>query len=214
MHVVIAEDLALLRDGLTRLLAAFEFEVVAEVDNGPSLLPALMEHRPDVAVVDVRLPPTFTDEGLQAAIQARAKIPGLPVLVLSQHVEQLYARELLSDRNGAVGYLLKDRVSHVGQFVDAVRQVASGGTVMDPEVVAQLLARHERDEPLKDLTTREREVLGLMAEGRSNAAIASRLFVTEKAVSKHINNIFSKLGLPPSDDDNRRVLAVLAYLNA
>jgi DNA-binding NarL/FixJ family response regulator len=214
VRVVIAEDHALLRDGLTRLLAAFDFDVVAAVDNGPSLLPALMEHRPDVAVVDVRLPPTFTDEGLQAAIQARAKVPGLPVLVLSQHVEQLYARELLSDRSGAVGYLLKDRVSHVGQFVDAVRQVAAGGTVMDPEVVAQLLARHERDEPLKELTVREREVLGLMAEGRSNAAIAGRLFVTEKAVSKHINNIFSKLGLPPSDDDNRRVLAVLAYLNA
>jgi DNA-binding NarL/FixJ family response regulator len=214
VRVVIAEDHALLRDGLTRLLAAFEFEVVAAVDNGPSLLPALVEHRPDVAVVDVRLPPTFTDEGLQAAIQARAKVPGLPVLVLSQHVEQLYARELLSDRAGGVGYLLKDRVSHVGQFVDAVRQVAAGGTVMDPEVVAQLLARHERDKPLKDLTARELEVLGLMAEGRSNAAVAGRLFVTEKAVSKHINNIFTKLDLPPSDDDNRRVLAVLAYLNA
>jgi DNA-binding NarL/FixJ family response regulator len=214
VRVVIAEDHALLRDGLTRLLAAFQFEVVAAVDNGPSLLPTLIEHRPDVAVVDVRLPPTFTDEGLQAAIQARAKVPGLPVLVLSQHVEQLYARELLSDRAGAVGYLLKDRVSNVGQFVDAVRQVAAGGTVMDPEVIAQLLARHERDKPLKELTARELEVLGLMAEGRSNAAVAGRLFVTEKAVSKHINNIFTKLGLPPSDDDNRRVLAVLAYLNA
>jgi DNA-binding NarL/FixJ family response regulator len=199
---------------MTRLLVAFGFEVVAAVDNGPSLLPALISHRPDVAVVDVRLPPTFTDEGLQAAIEARRVIPGLPVLVLSQHVEQLYARELLSDRSGGVGYLLKDRVSHVGQFVDAVRQVAAGGTVMDPEVVAQLLARHERDEPLKELTAREREVLGQMAEGRSNAAIAGRLFITEKAVSKHINNIFSKLALPPSDDDNRRVLAVLAYLNA
>ncbi|MEJ3750965.1 response regulator transcription factor [Actinomycetes bacterium KLBMP 9797] len=214
MRVVIAEDLALLRDGLTRLLEAFGHEVVASVDNGPSLLPALLESRPDVAVIDVRLPPTFTDEGLQAAIEARKRVPGLPVLVLSQHVEQLYARELLSDRAGGVGYLLKDRVSKVSQFVDAVRQVAAGGTVMDPEVVGQLLARHDREEPLGRLTAREREVLGLMAEGRSNAAIAARMVVTEKAVSKHINSIFTKLDLPPSDDDNRRVLAVLAFLNA
>ena len=213
MRVVIAEDLALLRDGLTRLLEAFGCEVVAAVDNGPAVLPALTRHRPDVAVVDVRLPPSFTDEGLQAAIRARAEIPGLPVLILSQHVEQMYARELLSDRAGGVGYLLKDRVSHVSQFVDAVRQVAAGGTVMDPEVVAQLLAGHGRDHPLRALTAREREVLGLMAEGRSNAAVAARLFVTEKAVSKHINNIFTKLSLPPSDDDNRRVLAVLFYLS-
>jgi DNA-binding NarL/FixJ family response regulator len=197
---------------LTRLLEAFEVEVVAVVDNGPALLPALIEHRPDVAVVDVRLPPTFTDEGLQAAIAARTEVPGLPVLVLSQHVEPLYARELLSDRNGGVGYLLKDRVSNVTQFVDAVRQVAAGGTVMDPEVVSQLLAR--REPPLAVLTVREKEVLGQMAEGRSNAAIAAKLFVTEKAVSKHINNIFMKLDLPVSDDDNRRVLAVLAYLNS
>jgi DNA-binding NarL/FixJ family response regulator len=167
-----------------------------------------------VAVVDVRLPPTFTDEGLQAAIEARAKVPGLPVLVLSQYVEPLYARELLSDRSGGVGYLLKDRVSNIGQFLDAVRRVGAGGTAMDPEVISQLLARHERNEPLRQLTPREREVLGLMAEGRSNAAIAGRLFITEKAVSKHTNNIFSKLGLPPSEDDNRRVLAVLAYLDA
>jgi DNA-binding NarL/FixJ family response regulator len=214
VRVVIAEDLALLRDGITRLLQAFDFEVVAAVDNGPALLPALIEQRPDVAVVDVRLPPTFTDEGLQAAIQARARIPGLPVLVLSQHVEQLYARELLADRSGAIGYLLKDRVANVNQFVDAVRRVAAGGTVMDPEVIGQLLARHAGAEPLHALTPREREVLGLMAEGRSNGAIAGRLFVTEKAVSKHINSIFSKLGMPPSDDDNRRVLAVLTYLNA
>jgi DNA-binding NarL/FixJ family response regulator len=213
VRVVLAEDLALLRDGLVRLLEAYGFEIVAAVDNGPELLRALTELRPDVAVVDVRLPPTFTDEGLQAAVAARAELPGLPILVLSQHVEQLYARELLSDRSGGVGYLLKDRVSNVGQFVDAVRQVAAGGTVMDPEVVSQLLARHAGDEPLGDLTAREREVLGLMAEGRSNAAIAARLRVTEKAVSKHINSIFSKLRLPPSDDDNRRVLAVLAYLN-
>ncbi len=211
MRVVIAEDLALLRDGLTRILEAFDFEVVEAVDNGPALLPALIEHRPDVAVVDVRLPPTFTDEGLQAAIAARTEVPGLPVLVLSQHVEPLYARELLTDRKGGVGYLLKDRVSHVGQFVDAVRRVADGGTAMDPEVVSQLLARRE---PLGVLTAREREVLGQMAEGRSNAAIAAKLFVTEKAVSKHINNIFTKLGMAPSDDDNRRVLAVLTYLHA
>lgn len=212
MRVVVAEDLALLRDGLTRILAAFGCEVVAAVDNGPSLLPALLEHRPDVAIVDVRLPPTFTDEGLQAAVLARARIPGLPILVLSQHVEQLYARELLSDRAGGVGYLLKDRVSNVGQFIDAVHRVAAGGTVMDPEVVSQLLA-HNAASGLAELTGREREVLGLMAEGRSNAAIAARLFITEKAVSKHINSILSKLRLPPSDDDNRRVLAVLAYLN-
>jgi DNA-binding NarL/FixJ family response regulator len=211
VRVVIAEDLALLRDGLTRLLEAFDFEVVEAVDNGPALLPALIKHRPDVAVVDVRLPPTFTDEGLQAAIAARTEVPGLPILVLSQHVEPLYARELLTDRNGGVGYLLKDRISNVGQFVDAVRRVADGGTAMDPEVVSQLLARHE---PLAVLTGREREVLGEMAEGRSNAAIAAKLFVTEKAVSKHINNIFTKLSMPPSDDDNRRVLAVLAYLNS
>jgi DNA-binding NarL/FixJ family response regulator len=210
VRVVIAEDLALLRDGLTRLLEAFDCTVVAAVDNGPALLPALITHRPDVAVIDVRLPPTFTDEGLQAAIAARTAVPGMPVLVLSQHVEQLYARELLTDRTGGVGYLLKDRVSNVAQFVDAVRRVAAGGTVMDPEVVAQLLARRG---PLDELTAREREVLGLMAEGRSNAAAAARLFITEKAVSKHINNIFTKLDLPPSDDDNRRVLAVLTYLN-
>ena len=211
MRVVIAEDLVLLRDGLTRILNAFDLEVVEAVDNGPALLPALVRHRPDVAVVDVRLPPTFTDEGLQAAIAARVEIPGLPILVLSQHVEPLYARELLTDRSGGVGYLLKDRVSDVAQFVDAVRRVAAGGTAMDPEVVAQLLARRE---PLAALTAREREVLGHMAEGRSNAAIAAKLFVTEKAISKHINNIFTKLAMPPSDDDNRRVLAVLAYLNA
>ena len=211
MRVVLAEDHALLRDGLTRLLEAFEFEVVEAVDNGPALLPALLRHKPDVAVIDVRLPPTFTDEGLQAAIAARGLIPGLPVLVLSQHVEPLYARELLSDAAGGVGYLLKDRVSNVSQFIDAVRRVADGGTAMDPEVVSQLLARRE---PLAVLTAREREVLGQMAEGRSNAAIAGRLFVTEKAVGKHTNNIFAKLGLPPSADDNRRVLAVLAYLNS
>jgi DNA-binding NarL/FixJ family response regulator len=214
VRIVIAEDLALLRDGLIRLLTAHDFEVVAAVDNGPSLLRALTIHRPDVAVVDVRLPPTFTDEGLRAAIEARMRVPGLPVLVLSQYVEPLYARELLSDRNGGVGYLLKDRVSNIGQFLDAVRRVAAGGTAMDPEVISQLLSKHAGNQPLSQLTAREREVLGLMAEGRSNAAIAGKLFITEKAVSKHTNGIFSKLGLPPSEDDNRRVLAVLAYLNA
>jgi DNA-binding NarL/FixJ family response regulator len=213
VRVVLAEDLALLRDGLIRLLEAHDFEVVEAVDNGPSLLRALITHRPDIAVVDVRLPPTFTDEGLRAALQARIEQPGLPVLVLSQYVEQLYARELLADRTGGVGYLLKDRVFNVQQFVDAVRQVAAGGTAMDPDVIAQLITRRTADEPLAALTPREREVLGLMAEGRSNAAIAARMFITEKAVSKHTNNIFSRLGLPPSDDDNRRVLAVLAYLN-
>ena len=214
MRVVLAEDLALLRDGLIRLLEANDFEVVDAVDNGPSLLRALTTHKPDVAVVDVRLPPTFTDEGLRAAIEARRQVPGLPVLVLSQYVEQLYARELLADRSGGVGYLLKDRVFNVDQFVDAVRQVAAGGTAMDPEVVAQLLSRRSAaDDPLATLTPREKEVLGLMAEGRSNAAIAARMFVTEKAVSKHTNSIFMRLGLPQSEDDNRRVLAVLTYLN-
>jgi DNA-binding NarL/FixJ family response regulator len=214
VRVVLAEDLALLRDGLIRLLEANDFTVVEAVDNGPSLLRALTTHKPDVAVVDVRLPPTFTDEGLTAAIEARRQVPGLPVLVHSQYVEQLYARELLADRSGGVGYLLKDRVFNVEQFVEAVRTVADGGTAMDPEVVAQLLTRRSAlDEPLATLTPREREVLSLMAEGRSNAAIAARLFVTEKAVSKHTNSIFLRLGLPQSEDDNRRVLAVLAYLN-
>ncbi|GAA2339524.1 response regulator transcription factor [Dactylosporangium salmoneum] len=211
MRVVIAEDHALLRDGLTRLLQAFDFDVVASIDNGPALLPALIKHEPDVAVIDVRLPPTFTDEGLQAAIAARTRIPGLPMLMLSQHVEPLYARELLATPHGGVGYLLKDRVSHIGEFVDAVHRVAGGGTAMDPEVISQLLARRE---PLAVLTAREREVLGEMAEGRSNSAIAAKLGITEKAVSKHINSILNKLDLPPSDDDNRRVRAVLAYLNA
>jgi DNA-binding NarL/FixJ family response regulator len=213
VRVVLGEDLALLRDGLIRLLTASGFDVIEAVDNGPALAHALVTHRPDVAVVDVRLPPTFTDEGLRAAIEARTAVPGLPVLVLSQYVEQLYARELLSDGRGAVGYLLKDRVSDVNQFVDAVRRVAGGGTAMDPEVVSQLLASNAGNEPLHRLTPREREVLGLMAEGRSNAAIAGKLFITEKAIAKHTNNIFLKLDLPQSADDNRRVLAVLAYLN-
>jgi DNA-binding NarL/FixJ family response regulator len=214
VRVVLGEDLTLLRDGLIRILAAYGMEVTAAVDNGPELLRALVTHRPDVAVVDVRLPPTFTDEGLRAAIAARAQVPGLPVLVLSQHVEQLYARELLSSGEGGLGYLLKDRVSDIPAFIEAVRTVAGGGTALDPDVVAQLLARHARDDLLRRLTPREREVLALMAEGRANAGIAGRLVVTEKAVSKHISNIFTKLDLYPGGDDNRRVLAVLAYLNA
>jgi DNA-binding NarL/FixJ family response regulator len=186
--------------------------VIAALDNAPSLRRVLAESELDVAIVDVRLPPTFTDEGLRVAIEARAARPGLPILVLSQYVEQLYARELLESGGGSVGYLLKDRVSDVSAFVDAVRRVAAGATVLDPEVVSTLLARGGRQRPLERLTAREREVLGLMAEGRSNAAIASALFVTEKAVSKHTNNIFTKLDLPVDGDDNRRVLAVLAHL--
>jgi DNA-binding NarL/FixJ family response regulator len=214
VRVVVAEDLFLLRDGLARLLGAYDFEIAATVDTAPALLRALLEKRPDVAVVDVRLPPSFADDGLRAALEARRQIPGLPVLLLSQYVEQLYARELLADQAGAVGYLLKDRVFNDDQFIDAIRAVAGGGTVMDPEVVSKLLGRRSRDEPITRLSVREQEVLELMAEGRSNTAIAQRLFVTEKAVSKHTTNIFSKLGLAASEDDNRRVLAVLAYLNS
>jgi len=214
VRVVVAEDLFLLRDGLTRLLSAHDFEIAAAVDTAPGLLCALLEHRPDIAVVDVRLPPAFADDGLQAALAARREVPGLPVLLLSQYVEQLYARELLADQAGAVGYLLKDRVFSDDQFVDAIRTVAAGGTVMDPEVVTKLLGRRSRDEPISRLSAREREVLALMAEGRSNTAIAQRLFITEKAVSKHTTSIFIKLGLAADQDDNRRVLAVLAYLNS
>ncbi|MFG3225796.1 LuxR C-terminal-related transcriptional regulator [Kitasatospora sp. NPDC048194] len=213
MRVVLAEDLVLLRDGLELLLRAHGHDIVAAVESGPELAAALAEHRPDIAVVDVRLPPTHTDEGLQVALAARREQPGLPVLVLSQHVEQLYARELIADGTGGVGYLLKDRVSKADQFVDAVRTVAAGGTVMDPQVITRLLARNAYDEPLAMLTARERDVLAMMAEGRSNAAIAQRLHFSEGAVSKHTSNIFAKLGLGASDDDNRRVLAVLAYLN-
>jgi DNA-binding NarL/FixJ family response regulator len=214
MRVVVAEDLFLLRDGLARLLTAHDFEIAAAVDTAPALLRALLEEQPDVAVVDVRLPPSFADDGLRAALEARRHVPGLPVLLLSQYVEQLYARELLADQAGAVGYLLKDRVFNDDQFIDAVRAVAGGGTVMDPEVVSKLLGRRSRDEPITRLSAREQEVLELMAEGRSNTAIAQRLFVTEKAVSKHTTSIFTKLGLAASEDDNRRVLAVLAYLNS
>ncbi len=212
MRVVIAEDLFLLRDGLTRMLEAHGLEISAAVDNGEDLLEAIRNDKPDVAIVDVRLPPTFTDEGLRAALQARKELPGLPVLVLSQYVEQLYARELLVGGTGGIGYLLKDRVFDSAQFVDAVRRVASGGTAMDPEVISRLLARNTGDGNLSALSPREREVLALMAEGRSNAAIAQRLVITERAVAKHTASIFLKLDLQPSDDDNRRVLAVLAHL--
>jgi DNA-binding NarL/FixJ family response regulator len=213
LRVVLAEDLFLLRQGLVQLLQSQGFEVVAAVDNGPQLRQVLLRDPPDVAVVDVRLPPTFTDEGLQAALEARRQVPGLPVLVLSQHVEQLYARELLADGAGGIGYLLKDRVFNIDQFVDAVRRVAGGGTAMDPQVVARLVAGTSRREPLSALTPRELEVLKLMAEGCSNAAVAQRLMVSPGAVAKHTANIFTKLDLAPSDDTNRRVLAVLAYFD-
>ena len=214
MRIVIAEDLFLLRDGLCRMLEAHGFEISAAVDNGADLLAAVTSSRPDLAVVDVRLPPTFTDEGLRAALAARRAVPGLPVLVLSQYVEQLYARELLAGGSGGLGYLLKDRVFDSAQFVDAVRRVAAGGTAMDPEVIDRLLVRNSGDNAIAALSPREREVLGLMAEGRTNAAIAQRLVITERAVAKHTASIFLRLGLQPSDDDNRRVLAVLAYLSA
>jgi DNA-binding NarL/FixJ family response regulator len=211
VRIVIGEDLFLLRDGLVRLLTAHGFEIAAAVGTAPELLEALTTERPDVGIVDVRLPPTHTDDGLRAALQARKQVPGLPVLVLSQYVEQLYARELLADQAGGVGYLLKDRVFNDEAFTAAIRSVAAGGTVLDPEVVQKLMARSQ---PVSRLSPREREVLALMAEGRSNAAIAQRMFITEKAVSKHAAGIFGKLDLAPSDDDNRRVLAVLAYLES
>ena len=214
MRAVIAEDLVLLRDGLVRLLESQNIDVIEAVGDGPSALKALVDVRPDIAILDVRLPPTFSSEGLEVAIQARQALPGLPILVLSQYVEPLYARELLADGAGSIGYLLKDRVMDVAEFVDAVHRVAGGGTVMDAEVISRLLVRQATTGPIGRLTAREREVLGLIAEGRSNAAIAAELIVSEKAISKHIANIFLKLDLPPSDDDNRRVLAVLAYLDA
>jgi DNA-binding NarL/FixJ family response regulator len=213
LRAVIAEDQALLRVGLTRILEAGGFTVVAAVDNAPSLTRALADPEVDLAVVDVRMPPAFATEGLVAAIEARRARPGFPVLVLSQYVEPLYARELLASGEGAVGYLLKDRVADVDGFVASARQVAAGGTVLDPEVVAGLVSGAGREQPLERLTPREREVLTLMAEGRSNAAIAARLFVSEKAVGKHTASIFAKLDLPQAADDNRRVLAVLAWLD-
>ncbi|MGW5861792.1 response regulator transcription factor [Streptomyces sp. NPDC055239] len=212
MRVVIAEDNALLREGMVLLLSSVGHEVVAVAASGPEVLPALLEHRPDVAVLDVRMPPGFRDEGLRAALSARERIPGLPVLVLSQYVEETYAAELLGGGASGVGYLLKDRVGRVDEFLDALERVAGGGTALDPEVVTELLTRR-RDDPLDSLTPREREVLQLMAEGRDNGTIASVLVVSDRAVSKHIGNVFAKLGLPPSDSGHRRVLAVLAYLN-
>ncbi|MBE8525175.1 MULTISPECIES: response regulator transcription factor [Amycolatopsis] len=211
MRVVIAEDAVLLRAGVTRLLADEGIETAAAVDNGDDLLGAIKEHRPDLAIVDVRMPPTFTDEGLRAALAARKEIPGLPVLVLSQYVEESYAVELLSGGAGGVGYLLKERVADVADFLDAVRRVANGGTAIDPDVIAQLMARGRRN-PLDALTARESEVLGLMAQGLSNTAIANSLVVSHGAVEKHIGNIFSKLGLEASAEEHRRVRAVLTYL--
>lgn len=213
MRIVLAEDHFLLRDGLIRLLGAYGHDVVAAVDNGTDLLEALDREQPDVAVVDVRLPPNFTDEGLRAVLAARKRNPDLPVLLLSQYVEPLYARELLAGGGRGVGYMLKDRVTNGGQFLDSIQRVAAGGTAMDPEVISRLLVRKERDASVGSLSEREREVLELVAQGRSNAGIAQALFVTEKAVAKHIGNIFTKLGLLPTDGDNRRVLAVLAYLD-
>jgi DNA-binding NarL/FixJ family response regulator len=214
MRIVIAEDLVLLRDGLVRLLEAHQHEVVAAVGDGPSLVRAVDEHRPDIAIVDVRLPPSQRDEGLRAALEARALVPGTPVLVLSQYVEESYAAELLADGAGAVGYLLKDRVADPSDFVAQVARVAAGGTAIDQEVVSQLLARRRADDPLEELTPREREVIELMAQGLSNAAIAQRLVVTDGAVEKHVTNIVGKLGLHTSAGGNLRVLAVLAWLRA
>ncbi len=215
MRVVIAEDLALLRDGLTRLLRDNGIEVVAAVADGDALVREVVARRPDLAVVDIRLPPEYRDEGLRAALEARRQVPGTAVLVISQYVEQAYAEELLADGRGGIGYLLKDRVMHVADFLEAARRVADGGTALDPDVVAQLFSRRRDDDgPLERLTPREREVLALMAEGRSNAGIAEALVLTVGAVEKHVQSILSKLELPQSATDHRRVLAVLAYLQS
>ena len=214
LRVVIAEDSALIREGLARLIEEFGGTVVAKVGDGDAFVDAVETLRPDVSVVDVRMPPTQRDEGLRAAIEARRRVPGTPVLVLSQYVERQYARELLADRAGGVGYLLKDRVGDIPEFMDALRRVARGGTALDPEVVAQLMVRNQADDPLSVLTPREREVLTAMAEGRTNVGIARLLSITEGATEKHISNIFGKLALPDSQDDHRRVLAVLTYLNS
>lgn len=212
MRVVIAEDSVLLRAGLQRLLADDGIDTVAVVDNDEALLDAIAKHKPDLALVDVRMPPTFTDEGLRAALQARRQVPGLPVLVLSQHVEETYAVELLAGAGGSIGYLLKERITDIDDFLGAVHQVAGGGICIDPEVMSQLLMRAERD-PLASLTIREREVLKLMAQGDTNTSISRRLVVSDGAVSKHISNIFAKLGLEHGGEDHRRVRAVLTYLN-
>ena len=209
---MIAEDLALLRDGLTRLLRDNGFEVVDAVQDGDALIHAVLRERPEIAIVDIRLPPTFRDEGLRAAKTVRELAPETAVLIVSQYIEHAYATELLADGRGGIGYLLKDRIMEVDTFVDAVRRVADGGTALDPEVVGQLLGRRGVDGPLEQLTPREREVLGLMAEGRSNGGIAAELVLTVGAVEKHIASIFTKLHLPQSSTDHRRVLAVLEYL--
>lgn len=214
LRVVIAEDSVLLREGVAKLIEAGGGEVVAKVGDGPSFVEACVAHRPDVSVVDVRMPPTQRDEGLRAALEARRRVPGTPILVLSQYVERQYASELLADRGGGVGYLLKDRVADVRDFLDALGRVAAGGTALDPEVVAQLMVRRRVDDRLADLTPREREVLSLMAEGRTNAGIATALTITEGAAEKHITSIIGKLDLPDSRNDHRRVLAVLAYLDS
>ncbi|MFJ6518166.1 DNA-binding NarL/FixJ family response regulator [Streptomyces filamentosus] len=211
MRIVIAEDNVLLREGLILLLEDVGHEIVAVVGSGPEVVPTLLEHRPDAAVLDVRLPPGFRDEGLRAAIEARRLMPGLPILVLSQYVEESYAAELLAQGASGVGYLLKDRVSRIEEFQQALERVAAGGTALDPDVVSQLMTRRD---PLDALSPREREVLGLMAQGLDNPTIATTLFITERSVSKHIGNILAKLNLPPSDSGHRRVLAVLAYLKA
>jgi DNA-binding NarL/FixJ family response regulator len=212
VRVVIAEDLALLRDGLVRLLRDNGFDVVAAVRDGESLVRTIADERPEIAIVDIRLPPTFRDEGLRAALEARRRIPETAILIVSQYVEHTYANELLADGRGGIGYLLKDRIMDVDDFVDAVRRVANGGTALDPEVVSQLLSRRAADGPVERLTPREREVLALMAEGRSNAGIAQELVLTVGAVEKHVANILNKLRLPPSESDHRRVLAVITYL--
>ena len=214
LRVVIAEDSALIREGLARLVEESGGVVVAKVGDGDAFVRAVEAERPDVSVVDVRMPPSQRDEGLRAAIEARRRVPGTPILVLSQYVERQYATELLADRGGGVGYLLKDRVGDVREFMDALRRVARGGTALDPEVVAQLMARNRSDDPLAALTPREREVLAAMAEGRTNVGIAKLLSITEGATEKHISSILGKLELPDSPDDHRRVLAVLAYLGS
>jgi DNA-binding NarL/FixJ family response regulator len=211
VRVVIAEDSVLLRAGISRLLADEGITVLAAVGDGTALLDAVVEHRPDLAIVDVRMPPTFTDEGLRAAVEARERLPGLPILVLSQYVEESYAVELVAGGAQGVGYLLKERVADVAEFVDAVRRVADGGTCIDQEVISQLLVRRRRN-PVEALSPREREVLELMAQGMTNAAVAARLVVSAGAVEKHIGNIFAKLGLEPRPEQHRRVRAVLAYL--
>jgi DNA-binding NarL/FixJ family response regulator len=213
LRVVVADDSVLLREGIVRLLDEQDgFEVVAQAGDAEELLRKVGAHRPDVAVVDIRMPPTNTDDGLRAALEIRARQPETSVLVLSQYVEEGYALDLVGDTAGGVGYLLKDRVADVDRFLDAVKRVAEGGSVLDPEVVAQLVGRARRDDPLQALTPREREVLELMAEGRSNHAIAEQMVVTERAVEKHVTSIFGKLGLPPAPEDHRRVLAVLTFL--